>query len=61
SALATVSGAQASIGTVEAPVTAGLSVGYTLDDGPSLSLGTAVGLTESSPDFSLFLGWTVGL
>jgi len=61
SVLATVSGAQASIATVEAPVTAGLSVGYTLEDGPSLSLGTAVGLTESSPDFSLFLGWTVGL
>lgn len=61
SVLATVSGAKATISTVDAPVTLGLSVGYTPDGGPSLSLGTAFGLSESSPDFSLYLGWTLGL
>lgn len=58
--LATVSGAQSSVATVDPPVMAGVSLGYTLREGRSLSLGLSAGLTESSPDVSLYLGWTLG-
>jgi len=61
SILLTLSGARSSVSTVDAPLLVGASLGYSFDSGRSLSLGLGAGLTESSPDFSLSLGWTVGL
>lgn len=61
SVLLTFSGARSAIATVDAPAAVGLSLGYTVRDGRSLSVGGSAGLSESSPDLSVFLGWTLDL
>jgi len=59
--LGTLTGAESAIETVDAPLSLGLSLGFTLSDRRQLNVGATVGLSESSPDFGLSLGWSVGL
>lgn len=54
-------GAQKAIETLDAPASLALSLGYLPRIGRSYSIGAAVGLTEASPDFSIYLGWGVSL
>lgn len=60
SLMASLSGSQRMVETMDPPLTAGLALGYRLDGGWSLSGGLSGGLTESAPDLSLFLGWSRG-
>lgn len=46
---------------VEAPMAAGVGIGHILADGRSLNLSLSVGLSESSPDWSLAVGWRTAL
>ena len=46
--------------TIDPPASAGLSFGFRPSRGRSLSGGFNVGLTEASPDFTVFLGWSLG-
>lgn len=46
---------------VEAPMAAGLGLGYLLPSGRAINASLSVGLSESSPDWSLALGWRTSL
>ena len=61
SVMASVAGGTRMMDTVDPPLSVGLGFLYTLSGGRSVSLGAQVGLSESSPDFSTYLGWSVGL
>jgi hypothetical protein len=54
-------GADTIIETMERPMSLGLGASYSLESGQSVSGGLTFGLTESSPDFSVYAGWSVGL
>ena len=58
---ATLAGGTAIMDTVDPPLSAGVGFLYSLSTGRSLSLGASVGLTEGSPDFSTYLGWSLRL
>lgn len=59
--MASLSGSHRMVETMEPPLTLGVALGYGRDDGWSVSGGVAAGLSESTPDLSLFLGWSRGL
>lgn len=61
SVLGSVLGATAMIERVDAPVSVGLGVGYAPRSTHGFNVGVSVGLTESAPDVSSFLGWRVAL
>lgn len=61
SLMLTLAGGTSVIDTVDPPLAAGAGFLYSLGDGRSLSLGANVGLTEGSPDFSTYLGWSLRL
>lgn len=56
-----VSGSTAVVEGVDPPVQVGLGLTRALESGRSLSANAAVGLTESSPDVTLSLGWMLPL
>jgi hypothetical protein len=43
------------------PVSAGIGLGYLGDNGQGINLGVSVGLSESSPDATSYLGWRIPL
>ena len=61
SVLGTVSGATSLWTGLEAPVQAGVGVGYLLDSGSSVFVTAAAGLTRTAPAISTGLGWRVPL
>ena len=61
SALGTVSGASSLWTGLEAPVQAGMGVGYLLESGSSVFVTAAAGLTRTAPAISTGLGWRVPL
>lgn len=61
STLASVSGATAIVDNVEAPLSAGLSIGLAVREQRFVTLGATVGLSESSPDWGVTAGWRVSL
>lgn len=61
SALLAFSGSQSLIDDVDAPMSLAGSLNIRLMDRARLSLGASAGLTEATPDFTAFVGWSVGL
>ena len=61
SVLGTVSGASSLWTGLEAPVQAGMGVGYLLESGSSVFVTAAAGLTRTAPSMSTGLGWRVPL
>ena len=61
SVLGTVSGASSLWTGLEAPVQAGMGVGYLLESGSSVFVTAAAGLTRTAPAISTGLGWRVPL
>jgi len=61
SIMASFLGAAATIETMESPASVGLGVGYIPRPGRSFSAGLALGLSESSPDLSVYAGWSLGI
>jgi len=61
SVLGTVSGASSLWTGLEAPVQAGMGVGYLFDSGSSVFATAAAGLTRTAPAISTGLGWRVPL
>ena len=61
SVLGTVSGASSLWTGLEAPVQAGMGVGYLLESGSSVFVTAAAGLTRTAPSISTGLGWRVPL
>lgn len=61
SMLASVNGASRIVPTADAPVSLSVGASRRVGDRGSFSLGASVGLAESSPDFSAFLGWSARL
>lgn len=57
STLASVSGATAIVSTLEAPLSAGLSLGIVAGERRYFTVGANAGLSESAPDWSLSIGW----
>lgn len=60
SLMLTLMGAQPLIETAEAPLSAGVGLGYVFSSGRMVNAGLNIGLSESTPDLSLSLGWSVG-
>ena len=58
--LASAATASRVIDTVEPARSLGASLGYLTPAGHGLSLGVGLGLSESTPDLSVFAGWSVG-
>ncbi len=46
---------------LDPPVQLGLGVGYSLKSGSSILGSVGFGITETTPDFSISLGWQIGL
>jgi hypothetical protein len=61
SVLGTVSGASSLWTGLEAPVQAGMGIGYLLESGSSVFATAAAGLTHTAPAISTGLGWRVPL
>ena len=61
SVLGTVSGASSLWTGLEAPVQAGMGIGYLLESGSSVFVTAAAGLTRTAPAVSTGLGWRVPL
>ena len=61
SVLGTVSGASSLWAGLEAPVQAGMGVGYLLESGSSVFVTAAAGLTRTAPALATGLGWRVPL
>lgn len=61
SVMASFLGAAATIDTMDRPASLGLGFGYTPRPGRSFSGGLAIGLSESSPDLSVYAGWSLGI
>ena len=59
SVMASFLGATAAIETMDRPASVGLSFGYIPELGRSFSTGLTLGLSESSPDISVYAGWTL--
>lgn len=59
STLASVSGATAIVDNVDPPLSAGLSLGLAVREQRFVTLGATVGLSESSPDWGVTVGWRV--
>lgn len=49
------------IDSLDRPASLGLGASYSTSPGRSVSGGFTVGLSESSPDFSVYVGWSVGI
>ncbi len=60
SALASVSLSSAMIDGIAPPATLGGGLSYRLAEGRSINAGASVGLTDSAPDLSIYLGWSAG-
>lgn len=60
SALASVSVSSAMIDGISPPATLGAGLSYRLAEGRSMNIGASAGLTDSAPDFSIYLGWSAG-
>jgi hypothetical protein len=56
--MASLSGAQRVVQTLDPPLSFGAALGYWLDGPWSVNGGLSVGLTESASDLSLFVGWS---
>ena len=52
-------GASPMIESMERPASLAVGLGHSLRLGRSLSGGVAAGLTESSPDLSVYFGWSL--
>jgi hypothetical protein len=61
SVLASVSATTPILQDVKPPASAGLSLGLRTGVGRILNAGFSAGLTEGSPDLTVFLGWSFGL
>ena len=61
SVLATMSGSGRIVSTARAPLSASVGVSRFLPGGRSMSGGVTAGLSEASPDLSIYVGWSVGL
>ncbi len=59
SVLGTVSGASSPWNGLEAPVQAGMGIGYLLESGSSVFVTAGAGLTRTAPAISTGLGWRV--
>jgi hypothetical protein len=59
SLLGSVTGATSMIEGTDPPLSAGIGAGYLRAGGQGLSAGVSVGLSESSPDVSSYVGWRV--
>jgi hypothetical protein len=57
--MASFSGAHAAIPSMDAPASLGLGFSYMPSLGRSFSTGLTLGLSESSPDFSVYAGWSL--
>ncbi len=57
STLASVTGATAIVDNMEAPLSAGLSLGIAAGERRFFTVGANAGLSESAPDWSLSVGW----
>jgi hypothetical protein len=60
SMMVTLAGAQALIQSAESPLSAAFGLGYYFENGRMINVSLAAGLSETSPDFSVTLGWTLG-
>jgi len=60
SMMVTLAGAQALIPSSESPLSAALGLGYFLGSGRMINVSIAAGLSETSPDWSVTLGWSLG-
>jgi len=60
SVMGSMSGSSAIAPSVDPALSAGVGVGLALRDRRFLNLGLQLGLTESTPDWSLSLGWRIG-
>jgi len=60
SIMLTVMGAQSLVPTAEAPLSAGVGFGYIFPSGRTANIGFNAGLSESTPDLSITLGWSLG-
>ena len=60
SVMISLAGAQALIASAESPLSVSLGLGYLLGSGRMINVSAAAGLSETSPDWSLTLGWSVG-
>jgi hypothetical protein len=61
SILGSLSGMTEIVDGVDGPAQAGVTVSRLLKSKRSLSVTFAAGLTDSSPDYSVSVGWRVGL
>jgi len=61
SLVASLSGYSRIVAGTDPPLDVGGAIGYRLGEGRSLSLGVTIGLSDSSPDASASVGWTVRL
>lgn len=61
SVLVSVTGATRIIDTVDPPLSVGAGFLMSVGDGNTVSVGATAGLSESSPDFSVYLGWGLRL
>jgi hypothetical protein len=61
SVMASVSGSTRIVQTVDPPLSVGLGFLYSPRAGRSVSFGANVGLTEGTPDFSSYVGWSLRL
>jgi len=59
SLMASFFGAASPIGSMDSPASVGLGASYIPRLGRSFSAGMAIGLTEASPDVSIYAGWSV--
>lgn len=61
SLLASLSGYSRIVVDTDPPLDVGGAIGYRLGEGRSLSLGVTIGLSDSSPDFTVSAGWQTRL
>lgn len=61
SLMVSLAGSTSVMETVDPPLSVGSAFLYSLREGRSVSFGANIGLTEGSPDFSTYLGWSLGL
>ena len=60
SVMVSLAGAQALIASAESPLSVSLGLGYFLGSGRMINVSAAAGLSETSPDMSVTMGWSVG-
>lgn len=60
SLMLSIAGAQALIRSAESPLTAAIGLGYSFENGRMANVSLAAGLSETSPDLSVTIGWTLG-